>query len=1828
MSAISLPRFARLLLASLGVLLGLSAPLRAQLLTTDQINQQVWARVYGVSAAQLGNAAWLAADDDGDGQTNGQEVAAGTNPFSAGSAVKITSVVTNATFNTSLDLTFPTQSGKQYVLQSKAALTDASWTTSASILINGTGTAKTLTVPKSTGNFFRVLVQDMHSDSDTTGVGDWAKLILGLDTKNKYSNKQTDAFGASLDDRAYVSSNLASGTENLVTITTRLADSTATQPDSGNAATDSGLITISRGGLASLLKAITVNLVTSGTAVSSQDYAGPLPATVTFAAGQTTQTVLVTPITPPSPRLASMTVTATLAAGTGYTIPSGNGKTATVVIYPSPTPSGTGLLGKYHNTSSSNYSTTQQTIFNGTAEMSRTDATVDFANGVNGWGSTAGPSGMSPVSATGAFSVRWTGQVQPQYSELYTFFVNSDDGAVLTVNGQTVINQWTAHTLAEYNGSIALVAGVKYDIQLEYFNSTGNAEAHLSWMSPNQSKVIIPQNRLYPTSGVSSAPPAISSASVAYGYVNQTFGFTVTASNLASPIPANTFALIGGNLPLGLSLNTQSGAISGSPSLAGDYQIVVSVTKAGVGTAVSALDIQILDTGSGFTREVWQNIAPTTNIYDIPVTTTPNISDTVTATALEDNAANYGTNYGERLSGFITPPTSGNYYFWISANDSAELWISNDSEPANKVKRASVSGGAAALRQWTATTGQKSPWVALVGGQKYYVEILHKALSGASNHVSVAWYQDPLGNSGSGYTGAPVLPSFITTGSGVPKPAATGGVVPGYATWKYFKTPTSSAPGTLYSATMLPEVNGSTGSGTASLRVSADGTSAVLAFTYTLTGVKTGEHIHTDTYKRSDGTIVPGQILFDIDTGIKLPDGSYVWDLTQPPANVTTADMLEILREGKAYINIHSGIAPNGEILGYFALTNGSPTFTPPPNPPALAGNESSTDAGASRFLAQATFGPTAPDIALVKTNGFQIWLTNQFATPASHLSPDVVRQTLNVPFNSTMTWNAWWKQSVTAPDQLRQRMAFALSQILVISDVGPLYLNARTQCSYYDLLLDDAFTNFRTILKDVTLHPAMGKYLDMVSNDKADNTTGLHSNENYGREINQLFSIGLYRMWPDGSVVTDSKGNPVPTYTQDVITGFSNALNGWSYDQADSGGRLPLNFTNSSLADTSTTFTAPMKLTRYHHELGSKLLLDNVMIPPTSGYPQMNAGYMNSTGGYLLGSVTANSPADITTALTVSSGTYAGKNLYDANGLIDLDTAIDNIFNNQSTGPFICRQLIQRLVTSSPSPGYLYRVVQAFNGEKNSDGIRTNVRGDMKDVIKAILLDYEARSTDMLVAANFPTYGKQREPLLRVTAPARYFLPQTSVLNGTYSQTSGYVTDFGSTVPRPLNRIKVSTTAPHRLVNGDTIKLDFSSNGLTVGTLPLDNNYTVRTSDTSNFTVETKELAQGNYSWSGTTLTINTNSLSGSANYGLGIGNSLYLTFMPATLGGPTPTSGEYTVTAVDDVNNNLTVLNSPGGVAGANASNPGATITGTQASGPFFVTSRLTSGVSYQIIANNSTVKVNSWQIPHGLVTGDYVFLDGSTVISGSAGAGRLQVTVTDANNFTVTLSPIPTAGTTTTGLVIYALKAPELDRSGSDSALPSVGTKFSTWQMNQTDSESTTASIGQTPLRAATVFNYFFPSYQFPGSLASAGVTTPEFQLTSDSGTMLLTNAIEQGILTSGNTNGLSSFKNSGGAIMMDFSQTLPVGVEQAGVNLMTGLTSTANLPALFDVLNHQLAGGTLSAATKSSIVNFVSNSTYFPYTTPTLTQQRDRIRAMVHLIVTCPEHSIQK
>ena len=487
---------------------------------------------------------------------------------------------------------------------------------------------------------------------------------------------------------------------------------------------------------------------------------------------------------------------------------------------------------------------------------------------------------------------------------------------------------------------------------------------------------------------------------------------------------------------------------------------------------------------------------------------------------------------------------------------------------------------------------------------------------------------------------------------------------------------------TLYAANLRPVANAiSSASGTATLKLSADEKSVALRVSYgNLTTAKTSAHVRGPADPNATGPVV-----YDLDTGEPQSDGSFVWSVT--PEIVTA------LKAGRIYLLVNTARYPTGELRGHFGLQVGSSEFTPPAAaPPLPSGTPSPRDA--ARFLTQATFGPTSAEIARLQQRGYSAWLDEQFAKPRiKHL--DVLAQ-LGSSYGTNELIESTWQQAVNGDDQLRQRVAFALHQILVVSEFADgLSDNADGLATYYDLLTEHAFGNYRALLDALTLNPAMGAFQNVLRNDKEDPVTGTVPNENYARELMQLFSIGLNKLHPDGSLQFDANGLPQPTYSQETVAGLARVLTGWSW------GGNNANVPDQWYVPVSQSYRVPMVNFPSHHSTGEKRLLNGVTVPA------------NQTGAK------------------------------------DLKDALDNIFNHPNVGPFISRELIQKLVTSNPSPGYVYRVASVFNN--NGSG----VRGDLRAVVRALLTDYEARSLDVVSQQG---YGKLREPVMRLTTLLRAF--------------------------------------------------------------------------------------------------------------------------------------------------------------------------------------------------------------------------------------------------------------------------------------------------------------------------------------------------------------------------------------------------------------------------------------------------------------------------------------
>ncbi len=394
--------------------------------------------------------------------------------------------------------------------------------------------------------------------------------------------------------------------------------------------------------------------------------------------------------------------------------------------------------------------------------------------------------------------------------------------------------------------------------------------------------------------------------------------------------------------------------------------------------------------------------------------------------------------------------------------------------------------------------------------------------------------------------------------------------------------------------------------------------------------------------------------------------------------------------------------------------------------------------AEAFQFLNQGSFGATEAEAQGVIDTGFADWIDEQMQRPASLQLP-YLRSLPRPAFLFELQGDRidiWFRNVVNGDDQLRQRMAFALSEIMVVSQVGALIDHTYSLADYYDVLARNAFGNYRDLIEEVTLHPAMGVYLSMLGNEKPNAALNIRPDENYARELMQLFSIGLVELNIDGSARLDGFGQPIPTYDQPVIEGFAHVYTGWTYAGAP---HFHLAFPNDN------NQTVPMQLYPAFHDTGPKQLMNGVMLP-------------------------------------------AGQD-----GDEDLADALDNIFSHPNVGPFIAIRLIQRLVTSNPSPAYIQRVASVFNN--NGSG----VRGDLGAVVRAILLDPEARPESPM-----DLDGKIKEPLLRLTqvwraydatsASGRYRLLAASIFFGQGPLQAPSVFNFFSPFYAPPGEIRDSS--------------------------------------------------------------------------------------------------------------------------------------------------------------------------------------------------------------------------------------------------------------------------------------------------------------------------------------------------------------------------------------------------------------------------------------------------
>lgn len=397
--------------------------------------------------------------------------------------------------------------------------------------------------------------------------------------------------------------------------------------------------------------------------------------------------------------------------------------------------------------------------------------------------------------------------------------------------------------------------------------------------------------------------------------------------------------------------------------------------------------------------------------------------------------------------------------------------------------------------------------------------------------------------------------------------------------------------------------------------------------------------------------------------------------------------------------------------------TPGEPSEPMPPLPPP--GPEPLTNNEATRFLSQATFGPSEITVDGLLASNAEDWLLAEFDKPASlHLDTVLAgfgpggefRDDRGMPLSGILflASDSFWETAISADDQLRQRLAFALSQILVVSAQGTLGQYPQSVAHYADILTTGAFGNYRDLLKEVTYSPAMATYLTYLRNEKADPLTNRVPDENYARELLQLFTLGLVELNPDGTPVLNSDGSQRELYDNSDITEFAKVFTGLSFEGIGFNVRarfIPL-----------TGFYTPLVMFDEFHSMEAKNFLDT----------------------------------------TIPAGT---------GGVETIDLALDAIFSHPNVGPFLGRQLIQRFVTSAPTPAYVSRVTAAFNSGSfqlpSGTQVGTGERGDLKAVIAAVLFDQQARDAS---AAEADAFGKLREPILRFTHWARTFKINSAV--------------------------------------------------------------------------------------------------------------------------------------------------------------------------------------------------------------------------------------------------------------------------------------------------------------------------------------------------------------------------------------------------------------------------------------------------------------------------------
>jgi uncharacterized protein (DUF1800 family) len=507
-----------------------------------------------------------------------------------------------------------------------------------------------------------------------------------------------------------------------------------------------------------------------------------------------------------------------------------------------------------------------------------------------------------------------------------------------------------------------------------------------------------------------------------------------------------------------------------------------------------------------------------------------------------------------------------------------------------------------------------------------------------------------------------------------------------------------------------------TASGLASFVLQGDNDAGQMNYTFSnLTTQQVDQHIH----------LTDGPILKDIE--FSGPVFDFPWDLSLENGAPfsTEQELLDALFEGRVYVNIHTADHLAGEIQAVFVF---DAAVTPPPTT-TLTADEVSLDI--VRFLNQATFGATPEDYTglrgLIDADGknrlavYSEWIESQFQLPRTEYLPLLDAQLGifhdaqdNEEPGHLIRKDAFWAVAAFANDQLRQRIAFALSQILVVSEQNADVRNAhRGTADYYDTLAHHATLTYRELLAEVSRHSVMGAYLSHLRNEKEDPAAGYFPDENYAREVMQLFTFGLVERNPNGSIKLGPNNLPIQTYNNDVIREMAQVFTGLSFGSTVLNGQIVRNnnFTRNSGFSNGFQYrwTEPMRFFGTRHDTSEKILF-----------------------------------SDNGTQLVIPAGTPPDE---------ELSLVLDALVAHSSTAPYVAKRLIQRIVTSNPSPDYIERVAGAFGST-----------GDMKAVVRAILLDEEARNPTVM---SDPRFGKFKEPVLQLTAMLRLHQAHSSVAIG-----------------------------------------------------------------------------------------------------------------------------------------------------------------------------------------------------------------------------------------------------------------------------------------------------------------------------------------------------------------------------------------------------------------------------------------------------------------------------